>query len=194
MRCSTVRKRLSDALDRALPSGSKGRLDAHLRTCEACRAYRERLDRIQAGSRLPDDRPRESWAAFERSLNAGLAAAGVPFAARRRWAWAAAAVMVLAVLAAWYVLQRPGTAPVDVWAAADDVLEPLLQAAEAGPDAAGRVDRELSALIEDVTPVPDTEAAVLPAADPLFWEGLSDAELEMIAADLNKKTGLGGPK
>ncbi|MGB8960058.1 MAG: zf-HC2 domain-containing protein, partial [Candidatus Aminicenantales bacterium] len=95
MRCTTARRRLSDALDGALPSGRKIRLEAHLMTCEACRSYRDGLGRIQAGSRLPDDRPRESWAAFERSLNAGLAAAAagrravdVPFAARRRWAWA----------------------------------------------------------------------------------------------------------
>jgi anti-sigma factor RsiW len=201
MRCTAVRKRLSDALDGALPSGRKGRLDAHLRTCEACRAYREGLDRIQAGSRLPDDRPREAWAAFERNLDAKLAAAaaggravGVPFAARRRWAWAAGAAMVLAALAAWHVLQRPGTAPTDVWAASDDILDPLVLAAEADPEVAGQVDREFRALIEDMTPVPDTEAAVLSAADPLFWEGLSDEDLRAIVTELESETGRGGPQ
>ncbi|MGB8958762.1 MAG: hypothetical protein WCC00_07100, partial [Candidatus Aminicenantales bacterium] len=68
------------------------------------------------------------------------------------------------------------------------------QAAEASPDAAGLVDGEVRALIEDVTPVPDTEAAVLPAADPLFWEGLSDEDLRAIVAELESETGRGGPQ
>jgi anti-sigma factor RsiW len=200
MRCASARRRLSDAFDGALPSGRKGRLDAHLGSCEACRAYRDRLDRIQAGSGLAADRPRESWTAFEKNLDAGLAAAaagkravGVPFAARRRWAWGAVgAVLVLAALAAWHGLQRPATALTDVWAATDDVLDPLLQAAEASPEAAGLIDREVRALIEDLTPVPDTEAAVLPAADPLFWEGLTDDDLRAIVTELESETGRGG--
>jgi anti-sigma factor RsiW len=201
MRCATARKRLSDALDGVLPSDRKGRLEAHLRTCESCRIYREGLDRIQAGSRLPDERPRESWAAFEKSLGAKLAAAeagkravDVPFAARRRWAWAASAALVLAGLAVWYALQRPGTALTETWAAYDDVLDPLVQAADANPELAGRVDREVRALIEDLTPVPDAEAAVLPAADPLFWMGLSDEDLRAIVTELEAETGRGGPQ
>ncbi len=201
MRCATARKRLSDALDGALRPGGKPGVEAHLRTCQACRAYREGLDRIQAGSRLTDDHSRGSWAVFERNVDAKLAAAAagrrrvsVPFAAPRRWAWAAAAAMVLAVIAAWYVLHRPGSASTDVWAATDDVLEPLLLAADASPEAAGRVDREVLALIDDMIPVPDIEAAVLPAADPLFWEGLSDDDLRSIVTELEAETGLGGPQ
>lgn len=201
MRCATARKRLSDALDGALPPGGKRRLEAHLKTCPACRACREGLDRIQAGSRLAAGRSPESWAVFERNVDAKLAAAAagrrrvnVPFAASRRWAWGAAAAMLLAVIAAWYGLLRPWSASTDVWAAADDVLEPLIFAADASPEAAGRVDLEVRALIDDLVQVPDTDAAVLPAADPLFWEGLSDDDLRAIVTELEAESGLGGPQ
>jgi anti-sigma factor RsiW len=201
MRCATARKRLSDALDGALPPGPQGRLEAHLKRCCACRSYRDDVGRIQAETRLADGRPRGAWDDFEKRLEAKLASAAAgrvavdpPFAVRRRWAWAAAAAMVLAGLTGWYLLQRPGTAMSGTWLADDDVLDPLMEAAEASPETASRADREVRALIDDMTPAPDAEAAVLPAADPLFWESLSDEDLRAIVSELEDETGRGGPQ
>lgn len=201
MRCGTSRKRISDELDGALGPRKRLRLEAHLRTCPACRAYRNGLGRIQAGVALSDARPSGSWASFERALGAKLDAAGagrepvrVPFAARRGWAWGAAAAMVLAGAAVWFALLRPEAAVTETWVAYDDVLDPLVQAAEASPELAGLVDREVRASLEELTPAPDAEAAVLPAADPLFWEGLSEDELRAIITVLEAETGSGGPQ
>ncbi len=160
MRCRTARKRISDELDGALPSGRGVRLEAHLRTCRACGVYREDLERIQAGTRLPEA-PDGFWAAFERKLDAKLAVveAGrkrveVPFAAGRRWAWAAAAALVLAGVSLWLALPRPGPAMIeDAWVAADDILDPIVRAVESDPELAGRIDRELQASIEEMSPV-----------------------------------------
>lgn len=199
MRCGAARKRISDELDGALAPGGRDRLEAHLRDCPACRSYRAGLGRIQAGAKLPDVRPSGSWAAFERCLDAkldatkaGRASVGVPFAFRRRWAWAAAAAVILAGVALWYALPRPGRALPATWAAFDDVLDPIVLAAEANPELAGQVDRQVGALIEEAAPVPDTNAAVLPAEDPLFWEGLSDDDLRAIVRELEDETGHGG--
>jgi hypothetical protein len=42
-------------------------------------------------------------------------------------------------------------------------------------------------------PAEDADAVVLSAADPLFWEGLSDDDLRDIVTDLEDETGRGGP-
>jgi hypothetical protein len=44
-----------------------------------------------------------------------------------------------------------------------------------------------------MAPAPDADAAVLAAADPLFWEGLSDDELRAVVSALEEETGHGGP-
>ena len=199
MKCQTARKRISDELDGALPSGGGVRLEAHLRTCRACRVYREDLARIQAGTGLPEA-PAGFWTAFERELEAKLSAeeAGrkrveVPFAAGRRWAWAAAAALVLAGVSLWLALPRPGPAMTEAWVAADDILDPIVRAVESDPELAGRIDRELQASIEAMSPFEEAEAAGLTAADPLFWESLSDDELRAVVAALENESGLGGP-
>ncbi len=201
MRCGTARKRLSDALDGALPSGRRPRLEAHLRSCAACRSYRDGLDRIQAEARLPEDRPPEFWASFERGLDAKLetaraggASAAIPFPARRRLAWAAGALLALAGMALWYVLQRPAEGVIEAWTDYEDLLDPILQAAEANPELASRVDQEIHASIDEMTPTPDATAALIPAADPLFWEGLSEDDLRDIVAGLENEIGRGGPQ
>lgn len=201
MRCQTARKRISDGLDGALPSSRGGvRLEAHLRSCRACRAYREDLTRIQAGTGLPDA-PAGFWPDFERKLDARLAAveAGrkrveVPFAAGRRWAWAAAAALVVAGLSLWLARPPRGPAMTEAWVASDDILDPIVRAVESDPELAGRIDRELQASIEEMSPTGESDAAGLPAADPFFWESLSDDELRAVVTALEKESGLGGPQ
>jgi anti-sigma factor RsiW len=200
MRCFTARRRLSDELDGALRPGRKLRLEAHLQTCPACRAYGRGLARIQAHGRPAGERAPEEWTSFERSLEARLDALEPgarpvprPFAVRPRWAWAVPAAMVLAAAAAWYALGPSGTPAVETWAGYDDVLDPLMAAAEADGDLAGRIDREVGVMIDEMAPAPDAEAVVLRAADPLFWEGLSDDDLRAIISGLEQETGNGGP-
>lgn len=200
MRCRSARRRISDALDGAVGARGRARLEAHLAVCPACRVYRGRLSLIQAGSRLPLDRPAESWADFERALAAKLDAAGergpsfAPEAARRRaWAWVAAAASVLLAVVAWYLLQRPAGAPFEAWTGYEGVIDPLVLAAESDTELAGRVDKRVGALLDDLAPAPDPEAVVLPADDPLFWEGLSDDDLRAIVGELEKPNGRGGP-
>jgi anti-sigma factor RsiW len=202
MRCATARKRISDARDGRLSAGRKTRLDVHLEGCPACRSYRSDLDLIQ-GAAAPPPRPADDfWAAFERRLEARLDAAspspagsGAPVAARRRWAWAAAAVTVLAGVALWLALPRKGLAPAEAWLAADDILEPLVQAAETDPELAGRIEREIQASIEEASPALEAgEETLPPANDPLYWESLTEDDLRAVVAALEKETGLGGPK
>jgi anti-sigma factor RsiW len=198
MRCQTARRRISDELDGSLRPGRRPGLEAHLQCCPACRAYREDLARIQAAAQRADE-PDAFWAGFEARLGARMAAAeagrervGPPFAARRRRAWAVAAVLVLAGVSLWYARPRPAPPPAETWIAWDDVLDPVVQAAETSPDLAGRIDREIQASYEAL--LPGGDAAALPVADPLFWESLSEEDLRAVVAALERESGVGGPQ
>ena len=123
MRCQTARRRISDELDGSLRPGRRPGLEAHLRCCPACRAYREDLARIQAAAQRADE-PDAFWAGFEARLGARTAAAEA----------------------------GPAPPPAETWIAWDDVLDPVVQAAETSPDLAGRIDREIQASYEALLP------------------------------------------
>jgi len=203
MRCGAARRRLSDEIDGALRPGRKAGVEAHLRVCPACRAYRGELVRIQAAAALPAvPAPDEFWDSFEDLVSrkiaageAGRASVAVPFASRRRSAWAAAAAAVLAGVALGYVLLRPGPPATEAWVPYGDPLDGLIFAAEADPELAGRVEKEIRVSIDELLPAPEeTEGAVVFAADPFFWEGLSEDELQAIVAALETESGHGGPQ
>jgi anti-sigma factor RsiW len=196
-------KLLSDDLDGSLGPTRKARLEAHLAVCPACRAYRDGLARLREALGAPIERPAEYWAGFEKRLEAridrgegaGSAAGVAPFAGRRRLAWASASVSALAVLAAiWFAFLRPRPVALADWPELGDPLAPLYFAAEADPELAQAFDREVRASIDELVAAPDADAAAFRAADPLFWEGLSEAELDAIAEALESENGLGGPR
>lgn len=203
MRCATMKKRLSDLLDGALAPEKKARLEAHLNDCPACRAYRADLVRLQAEAAPPSDRSPEYWAGFEKRLATKLDSVeagrgplhAASFSPRRRLAWAAAGFLVLAAAGTYFALIRPGAGTGETaWVAYEDPLTPLLQEAESDPELGSLVNREILASIGDMAPGPEAETFAPVADDPLFWEGLSDSELEFIASELKKDSGLGGPK
>jgi hypothetical protein len=201
MRCEKMKKRLSDDFDGALAPAKKARLEVHLRGCPGCRAYRAGLVRLQSGAAPAADRSPEYWSGFEERLGSKLAGiepgrrtVRVPFSARRRWAWAAAGFLAIAAAGTYFVAGRAAGTVETAWVPYEDSLAPLLQAAEANPELGNLVNREILASIEELTPVPEKDLAVLPADDPLFWEGLSEDELRYIASELERETGRGGPK
>jgi len=201
MRCEPIEKWLSDDLDGALSPQRKSRLEAHLRECRDCRGYRADLTRLQAGIPPSADRSPEYWASFERRLESKLAIvdrarkpARATFFAGRRWAWAAAGFLVMAAVGVYFAVSRPGGTLETAWAPYEDPLARLLLEAEADPEVENLVNRELQASIADATPGVEDDYAVPIAADPLFWESLSDAELEYIAVELERESGNGGLK
>ncbi len=202
MRCRKAERLLSDDLDGALDRAGKTRLEAHVRACPDCRAYRGALARLREAVGPPEERPAEYWSGFERRLEArldrepggrGLAAAPSP--GRRALAWAAASASFLVILAAvWYGLVRKGAEEQVAWTHSGDPLASPYLGIETDPELALAVDREIRASIDEMAPAMDADALVFRAADPLFWDGLSEEELGAIAAGLEQENGLGGPK
>ena len=68
MKCRAAQRRLSDELDGALDPGRRSRLEAHLRVCPACRAYRGVLARLQPEAPPGAGRSAEYWSGFEKRL------------------------------------------------------------------------------------------------------------------------------
>jgi Putative zinc-finger len=201
MRCRTAEKRLSDGLDGALDPRQRARLEAHLRSCPACRAVRDALGRLQAEAAGPVERPGEYWNGFEGRLERRLdcepavrRAVGMPFPSRRRLAWAVAGLALVAGAALWLVLLRSRPVQTAEWPSDVDPLVPLLLEAETDPELGLAVEREIQTSLEALSPGPGADSAALAAADPLFWEGLSEQELGAIVAALEKEEGMGGPK
>jgi hypothetical protein len=202
MRCETMRKRLSDLLDGVVAPGKKTRLEAHLRDCPACRTYGADLVRLQKEAGPTPDLSSEYWGGFEKRLGskldtveAGRRSVDAPVSPRRKLAVAAVGFLALAAAGTYFALIRPRTGTVETaWVAYEDPLATFLQEAEADPEFGNLANREILVSIRQMTTGPEAEAVVPVADDPLFWEGLSDSELEFIAAELEKETGLGGPK
>jgi anti-sigma factor RsiW len=202
MRCRKAERLLSDDLDGALGRAGKARLEAHVRSCPDCRAYRDGLARLREAVGPPEERPAEYWAGFERRLEArldrepaGRVPAAAPLGRRRVLRWTTAGASFLLVLAAvWYAFLRKDAAGPAVWTPSGDPLASLYLEIETDPELALAVDREIKASIDEIAPSLDADALVFRAADPLFWDGLSEEELGAIAAGLERQEGLGGPK
>jgi predicted anti-sigma-YlaC factor YlaD len=202
MRCRKAEKLLSDDLDGALGRVGKARLETHIRSCPDCRAYRDGLVRLREAVGPPEERSAEYWVGFERRLEArldrepaGRSPAAAPSPRRRVLAWTAAGSTVLLVLAAvWYAFLRTEAVGPAVWTPSGDPLASLYLEIEADPELALAVDIEIRASIDEIAPALDAEALVFRAADPLFWDGLSEEELGAIAAGLEEENGLGGPR
>jgi hypothetical protein len=201
MRCETITKWLSDDLDGALSPTRKARLEAHLRECRACLGTRSDLILLQAEALPEADRSPEFWAAFEKRLESKLAfVKPVRRLARsrifpgRRWAVATAGFLVMAAVGIYFAVSRPGGPQEMAWLPDVDPLALLLQEAAANPEVENLINRELLASIASPAPDQEEDFAFPIAADPLFWESLSEEELEYITAELERETGNGGPK
>lgn len=200
MRCERARKWISDELDGALAPVRKSRLERHLAGCRPCRAYRDDLAVLAAGVKgLPSEGPPPGyWPDFERRFEDRLASLGKPgergpspFFRPWKWAWAGAAFLIMALAGIYFAFFRPAPGLVGPWPAEGNSLAWILQEAEADPELAMVLDREVAASIEDLTRVPPEDFPFSLADEPLFWEGLSDEELRFIASELETENDRG---
>lgn len=116
MTCDAFLDRASDFVDGTLDAASLAEADAHLASCEACRALVADLRRVLHAASAVERRPlpEQAWARIEARLRADEAfarVAGGPAGARahgwRSMAWlAAAAALVLAVGASLFFISR----------------------------------------------------------------------------------------
>jgi hypothetical protein len=198
MRCGTIEKWISDELDGDLSGRKKRRLDLHLAACAACRAYRNRLERLQheAGLLRVPSVPADYWetsvARLQQKLRseAPAVAAARPrpaFSPRMRWAWsggagllAAAAFLVLAVFR-----MNPPLEPYPI--SFEDTVNGVFS--QIGDNAELEKDFDLvvrTSIREHVGPADDDVKRLLYGSS-LFLDGLSDEEVKLLDELVNRE-------
>jgi len=108
--CDSIRERLDDFIDGVLGVADADGVEAHLRTCAACRASRDaRLAWLETAAGLRDVEPaRDLWPGIRRRI-APRDVRATSSAGYRAWAWmaTAAAVVLAAALVATLTARRP---------------------------------------------------------------------------------------
>lgn len=205
MRCEKAKKMVSDALDGELSPKRLERLEAHLRQCGSCRAYRRTLELIgaEAAKEAPPAPSQAYWGDFVSGLSRKIDALDV----RRRPGSRpvltapglrpalAAGLVGLAALAVFILLSRRSPLPEEfAYLHSEDSLSGVLEAAESDPELGAYLDIEIRSSIADAAEVAAAGESFLAGEEPLFWESLSEEELAAIAADLEKDNGQGEPE
>jgi hypothetical protein len=193
MNCRTFERWISDELDGTLPRERREMLKAHVDWCQDCRAYRDRLGRLQTeAARLETPGPGdEYWETFSMDLEKKLVAlspAKKSLAAfRPRWRWAWAGVPALAAALSLFLLLRPRPAPENEVFFFEACLNRL--SFEIGSDS-GLADGFETILLGSVRQglyAATLEEHSLLARDSLFLENLSDDELRFIEQEIKKE-------
>ncbi len=201
MKCKKFRRWISDALDGALSVPRRARLERHLHACPGCRAYMTDLTSLQdrAGALADARLPASHWEDFGRRLEARLAAAGGSKSASLaprffpwKWAWAGTGLIVLILLGTWLVVPRPGGIREPALVSLEDSLTPLFREVGADPELESSLNQEIMASIDDAVRLSERESFISFGDNPLFWESLSEQDLQVIEASLRNKHDHGG--
>ncbi len=205
MRCEKAKRLVSDALDGELSPKRQARLEAHLKECDSCRAYRRSLELIgvEAVKEAPPAPDGEYWSDFVSGISRKIDALDVRRRPRTKPAplstWLkpalAAGLVGLVVLAAFILLSRRSPLSEEfAYLNSEDSLSGVLEAAASDPELGTYLDLEVSSSIADAVAVDAAGESFLAVDEPLFWESLSEEELAAIAADLEKDNGQGEPQ
>jgi predicted anti-sigma-YlaC factor YlaD len=195
MRCEKIRRWISDDMDGALGPGRKQRLEEHFAGCPACRAYRQALESIQAGSReiLSVQRPagdREkalarltgTILAEEAGGRRRQAPASVP---RTRWVWAGAATASLAAAILVFVIAGRGPAPAEEFPLGfESSLAAIAQDLASDPGLADEFEAAIAASIREHEPEIHRDLVPLLDRQALFLESLTDEEVRLLNEEL----------
>jgi len=182
MRCAAARKWISDDLDGRLSQRRTEALERHLHGCEACRSYRRDLAVIQARTRarpVPSLSP-EDWSRFELDLEREIRRApqvvqeeAPRIGQRMRWAWAGAALALLACAAVIFVTMRGQDGLDPAYLTYEASLEQIFRETRDDPGLADSFDQLILASIGDAVRGGQSDLPLDLLANPDFMEGWS---------------------
>ncbi len=194
MKCPKYERWISDALDGSVSEKRRKILEGHLAQCPDCRAYHDRLSRIQVEASRPEEIKLSShyWEGFSARLDQKLrslkpeAEQGILRRLGWRWAWSGAAVLLAAALGLIFLRNQGRPLENDVFSF-EACLDRLGQ--EIGEDVKLE-DKFTSLIISSLGEEFDfagLEERWAIFAGPFIWESLSDEELEFVEQETTKE-------
>ena len=99
---------------------------------------------------------------------------------------------MLALLGTWLIVLRPGRLREPAFVSLEDSLTPLFHEVGADPELESSLNQEIVASIDDSVRLSERESAISFGDNPLFWESLSEQDLQAIEASLRNKRVHGG--
>jgi len=195
MKCRKYEKWISDALDRALSERKTKILEDHLAGCPNCRVYKERLSMIQHEAlRLEvTEVPPSYWQEFSQSLGKKLRAleprkeAPNQFRLSWKWAWLGAPVLLIWVLS--FIFLRDRVQPLeDNIFSYEACLDRLYQAIGDDLGLEENFNRVILGSLSEGLDFATIEESPVLSDEALFWEDVSDEELEFIEQEIKKET------
>lgn len=195
MKCERYQVWISDEIDGALAAKKKRRLEAHLRSCAGCRAYRRDLLRIQEESGLEKVDPgtadyfEKFTAAVQTSLRREIETAvrvrRAPLA--WRWAWVSAPLALALILG--IIIFRGGRDGLSHEILSfEDCLERVYQEIGGDDESAAEFSRFLSGSLLGGGDTVGLEDGLELWSDPFFWRSLSDEDLRLIEAEIKNES------
>jgi hypothetical protein len=194
MTCEKYERWISDALDGELPEKAGAKLAAHLAGCPVCRAYKERLGRLQKAATSQSDAPVAPgyWDEFSDRLRARM----LPREPERRpsrpliWGWRWAWLAVPAALAAAFIglgiLRQGPVVGQDVFSY-EVFLNGLAQDTAEDTELVNSFDEVILGSLEEEVGSAALDVISPFDQDPFYWDNLSDDEVRLIDQEIRKE-------
>jgi len=204
MKCKKFEKWISDELDGKLSLKKKAKLGTHVADCGACRMYKERLRRIEAGAKcLAVPQPgREYWESSIERLRASLTAEKDSSPAPRkqspaffpisRLAWAGAASVLAVAIGIYLLLFLPSakSLPEYLPLSSEDALSRLYENIGNNADLEADFETTIQTSVNEHAGERPAEVKHLLTAYSDFVDSLSDEEIRLLEAELGRLSNL----
>lgn len=193
MKCKKIEKWISDLIDEELSERKRREVEDHLQKCSLCRAYQERLERIQTTVKEVDSSqvPPDYWEEFPSRIKERISASRPRQRERRRfawgwkWAWVGAA-LILVVLMGMYLLHFQPRAEREVYVFSfEDSLVQVFQEIGENSELAALFNTVILASIEEM--LGETDREIVPGLESLYFPEEEFTEEELIQLDLEIK-------
>jgi len=195
MKCKKIEKWLSDNIDGTIGEKQKKKLRVHLEECASCRSYAKSLERIQKGiaSLEKTGISPEYWKEFDFRLMRKLRSLEprkrvIPsFISRWKWAWSAAAfVLLVAFGLAYFFLQPKRDQEIYIFSF-EDSLERIYQEIENNSELENLFNSVILSSIEENLEESKWEMKLDFYEDPLLWESLTEEEIQFFESEIKKE-------
>lgn len=195
MKCIKIEKWLSDMIDGELPERKRKKVGDHLQKCSLCRAYLQKLERIQTEAKKFDygKVAPHYWEDFPSRIKARISSLrprqkeSSPFAWGWRWAWVGAATILVIFIGLYmfYFQARVGQ-EVYVFSFEDSIAQVFY---EIGPNSE-LADIFNTVILESLgESLGKTEGEIIPGVEGLSFleEGLTEEELMYLDSEIKKE-------